>query len=98
MEHQTAPLYRAHIRASGKVQGVFFRTTLQRYARAHHITGWTQNRMDGTLEAVFQGKKQDVDTLIQFCHQGPAMAHVEQVMVVWETPDPVLTEFTIRSG
>ena len=98
MEHQTAPVCRAHVRISGRVQGVFFRITLQRYAQAHHVFGWTKNRLDGTLEAVFQGRKQDVDTLIQFCHKGPEMANVDQVMVVWETPDNTLTEFTIKSG
>jgi acylphosphatase len=72
-----------HLIISGKVQGVFFRSTLKTVADSLFVTGWTRNLADGTVEAVLQGRENNVRKVIDWCHIGPRNARVESVI---ETP------------
>ena len=75
---------RAHAIISGRVQGVFFRVETQRAAERFGVAGWVRNRPDGTVEAVFEGRQQDVDAALDWCRQGPRMSHVDKVDVNWQ--------------
>ena len=75
---------RAHVIIRGRVQGVFFRMETQRAAERYGVSGWVRNKSDGTVEAVFEGKKSDTKAALQWCHEGPAFASVESVEVEWE--------------
>ena len=37
--------------------------------------------MDGTVAAVFEGPKENVDSVLEWCKQGPPHANVEHVKV-----------------
>jgi acylphosphatase len=67
---------------SGQVQGVFFRDTCARRARAEGVAGWVRNRADGRVEAWFEGDAQPVDNMVTWCRQGPPRAEVTDVEVV----------------
>ena len=71
----------------GFVQGVGFRFAVERAARSRGVAGWVRNRPDGTVEAVFEGEREDVEALVEFCREGPRGADVERVEVVPESPD-----------
>ena len=75
---------RAHVFVSGRVQGVFFRTETQDEARRQGVTGWVRNVPDGRVEAVFEGERDKVETLIEFCRKGPPGARVTNIEVTWE--------------
>ena len=75
---------RAHVIVEGRVQGVFFRHNTQETASRLGLKGWVKNRMDGTVEALFEGDRDKVDEIIQWCHHGPSAARVENVHVTWE--------------
>jgi acylphosphatase len=77
---------RAHVYVSGKVQGVYFRATTREEAREHGVDGWVRNLDDGRVEAVFEGPKEDVESLIEFCHGGSKAARVDDVEVSYEEP------------
>ena len=70
------------VTVSGQVQGVFFRDTCARRARAEGVTGWVRNRADGTVEAWFQGHAQAVENMVTWCRQGPPLAAVADVDAV----------------
>ena len=72
---------RAHAIISGRVQGVFFRMETMRSAQRFGVCGWVRNLHDGTVEAVFEGKKSQVEAILDWCNQGPANAHVTRVNV-----------------
>ena len=72
---------------SGRVQGVFFRDSVRRRAEAVGVAGWARNTEDGTVEAVFEGDRQAVDELVEFCRRGPSRAEVATVEVVEEEPE-----------
>jgi acylphosphatase len=65
---------------TGRVQGVGFRHWLASEARKLALTGWVRNRHDGSVEAVFSGKDDDVQQMVQACHSGPRLAVVRDVM------------------
>lgn len=77
---------RAHVRIAGRVQGVFFRVETRDRARSLGLAGWVQNARDGSVEAAFEGPSARVESMLDWCRRGPALAEVENVSVAWETP------------
>ena len=87
---------RAHVFISGRVQGVFFRYETRLRAIRNNVTGWVRNLPDGRVEAVFEGEKENVEAMIDFCHRGPPGAIVRKVEVIWEKPTGEFKSFQIR--
>lgn len=77
---------RRRVVVHGWVQGVFFRDTCRREATARGVAGWITNRSDGAVEAVFEGARDDVETMVEWTHHGPPKAEVTQVDA---RPEPV---------
>ncbi len=67
------------MRISGKVQGVWYRASTQAEARGLGLTGWVRNRVDGSVEAEVQGREDQVERLVAWCHEGPRLAWVQEV-------------------
>ena len=76
---------RARAVISGRVQGVFFRLETKHAAERLGVSGWVKNQIDGTVAAVFEGPRENVDSVLEWCKQGPRHARVEHVDVEWET-------------
>jgi acylphosphatase len=91
----TTDVLRRRVVVRGRVQGVWFRNSTRERARAHGVGGWVRNRPDGALEAVFEGPRAGVESLVRFCETGPPHARVENVETVDEPPEGV-TEFHVR--
>jgi len=77
------------------VQAVGFRFAVARSAETRGVAGWVRNRADGTLEAVFEGEPDAVESLVRFCREGPRGAEVERVDVADEEAEG-LTGFSFR--
>ena len=71
----------------GYVQGVGFRFAIERAARSRRVAGWVRNCPDGTVEAVFEGEREDVEALVDFSRRGPRGAEVKRVDVAGESPE-----------
>ncbi len=71
----------------GWVQGVGFRYSVARAARSRGVAGWVSNRRDATVEAVFEGTAEDVESLVRLCREGPRGAEVERTEVAEEEPE-----------
>ncbi|KAA0003187.1 MAG: acylphosphatase [Thermoplasmata archaeon] len=87
---------RAHVWISGRVQGVWFRAHTKEKALELGIKGWVRNLPDGRVEAVFEGKNESIEKMIQWCHIGPSLARVKNVHVEWEEPKNEFETFTIK--
>jgi acylphosphatase len=72
------------LRIEGRVQGVGFRTFVERNAAALGLDGWVRNRRDGGVEAVVSGDAAVVDELIARCRAGPSASRVDRVEVLAE--------------
>ena len=88
-------MVRYRVLISGRVQGVFFRDTCRRMAERHGVSGWVRNLPDDSVEAVFEGSAGEVARLVEWSHQGPRSAVVENVRVQAEPPEG-LSGFQIR--
>lgn len=77
---------RARVRVRGRVQGVFFRVETRDRARSLGLVGWVRNCSDGSVEAVFQGEPERVQSMVDWCGRGPSGASVDSVDVNWEEP------------
>ena len=86
---------RRRVVVHGFVQGVGFRFAVERAAGSRGVSGWVRNRPDGTVEAVFEGEREDVEALADFCRRGPRGAEVERVEVAAESAEG-LPGFSIR--
>ncbi|MEB3830323.1 acylphosphatase [Phormidium sp. CCY1219] len=76
----------AQVFISGQVQGVGFRFSTVNEAKQNGVTGWVRNLPDGRVEAVFEGSKNAVEKMIQWSHQGPSSAVVQNVSVDYQEP------------
>ncbi len=74
---------RFHAIVMGRVQGVGFRYSAIRQARALGIRGSVANRADGSVEVQAEGTRDSLDGFLAWLHRGPAGAHVREVSVDW---------------
>lgn len=49
----------------GRVQGVGFRYTARNIAKRYAVAGYVKNLPDGTVELVAQGRRSEVEALVQ---------------------------------
>ncbi len=87
---------RVHIFISGKVQGVFFRSSTKSKAEELGLTGWVRNLADGRVEAVFEGEEGNVEKMVLWCRKGPQYARVEYVEAISEEYKGEFNSFTLR--
>jgi acylphosphatase len=77
---------RARVRVHGRVQGVFFRAETRDRARSLGLAGWVRNCPDGSVEAVFEGDRVRVESMVDWCGRGPSGASIDSLDVEWEQP------------
>jgi acylphosphatase len=72
-----------HAVVTGRVQGVGFRYSAVREARARRISGTVANRYDGSVEIDAEGAMPDLQRFFAWLQRGPPGAHVSNVDVEW---------------
>jgi acylphosphatase len=78
---------RAEVVVHGAVQGVFFRAEARDRARSLGVAGSVRNAADGSVEAVFEGEDERVESMVDWCGRGPRGARVDDVDVTWAEPE-----------
>ena len=74
---------RVRLLISGRVQGVFFRTSAARVARSLGLDGCVRNLPDGRVECIAEGEEEKLKRMIEWSQHGPPGARVEEVDVGW---------------
>lgn len=87
---------RAHIYVEGMVQGVFYRANTVNKASSLGVVGWVRNTPDGGVEAIFEGEKDAVENVVEWCSEGPPGARVRNVNTTWEEPTGEFNGFSIK--
>jgi acylphosphatase len=72
-------LVRVRVVVTGRVQGVWFRESCRQRAREESVGGFVRNRVDGAVEAEFEGRPAAVERMVAWCHDGPPRARVDAV-------------------
>lgn len=83
----------AHIYVSGFVQGVGFRAYVRSKAKKMGLTGWVRNLSDGRVEAIIQGEKEAIDSVLNHTKRGSFFSKVQNVVIDWEEISEQFSEF-----
>ena len=87
---------RLHVYVQGRVQGVGFRYATYAEALELGLAGWVRNLPDGCVEAEFEGPRERLELMLDWCRRGPRMARVSGVEGRWEAGDPLYQGFRLR--
>ncbi|MBC8752280.1 acylphosphatase [Paraburkholderia sp. WC7.3g] len=68
-------------RVYGHVQGVGYRQACIKEATALGVTGWVRNRMHGSVEAVLQGRGEELERFCDWLVDGTHAALVDRLEV-----------------
>lgn len=79
---------------SGIVQGVFFRASTQQQATKLGIGGYAKNLPDGRVEVLACGEQQNIDTLMEWLHDGPRLARVDRLECIEIQPNQSYSRFS----
>lgn len=85
----------ALLKITGKVQGVWYRSSAREKARELGLTGYAKNLSDGAVEALVQGKKPAIEAFVKWAAAGPDLARVENIKIEWQEKDEPKQGFTI---
>ena len=80
----------------GKVQRVGFRAYAESEAKDGGVTGWIENRPDGTVAVLVQGMPDAVRYFIEVLHEGSVLAEVSEVAVEWRSPQQLFDDFVVK--
>lgn len=80
----------------GRVQGVFFRDFVRRWAYQLKLSGYVHNLPDGDVEVVAEGEKPGLEKLLAYLKEGPPAASVEEVVEEWGEAGGGFSEFSVR--
>ncbi len=72
-----------HAVVTGRVQGVGFRYSTVRQARALGLVGTVANRYDGGVEVHAEGTHASLERMEAWLRRGPPGAHVRDVQLQW---------------
>jgi len=87
---------RLSLKIFGQVQGVNFRYFVYNQAIKLNIVGWVKNAADGIVEAVLEGKEEDLKKMLESCYQGPSYAKVDKIEEQWSEGIGEFKEFKIK--
>ena len=74
----------ARIYVLGFVQGVGFRQFVKKNALKLNLKGYVTNLMDGRVEIVVNGSKENIEKLLKVCEKGTFFSEVKSVDVNFE--------------
>ena len=88
-------LYAARVFVLGKVQDVSCRSFTKKNADLLGLNGFVKNTSDGRVEALIEGDKDQIETLIEAMRIGPDGASVRRVDIEWQPYSPVFNDFKV---
>ena len=86
---------RLHIAVGGRVQGVWFRDSTRKLARALGLRGTVWNRSDGRVEIIAEGEEHSLRQLLAWAGEGPPAARVDELESDWTEPSGEFSGFEI---
>lgn len=74
------------VRVTGRVQGVSFRWYALQEAERLGVRGWVRNEPDGSVAAHVEGEDGAVESMVEWCRNGPSYAAVRHLAVTEAQP------------
>jgi acylphosphatase len=89
-------IVRVHVWVKGMVQNVGFRAYVEFSANRLDVTGWVRNVGYDTVEAVAEGKRENVEGFIEMMKAGPRASRVDEARVEWENVSGEFGSFDVK--
>jgi acylphosphatase len=89
---------RLDARVLGRVQGVGYRVFAVREAGVLGLDGFVANEADGSVRVVAEGRRGDLEVLLERLEDGPPAGYVDRVIARWEPARRIGRGFRIESG
>ena len=77
------------------MQGVGFRFFIYQIGVKLQLKGWVRNRLNGNVEILAEGPREELETLLIKAREGPPLAQIVKVDAEWKNPQNDLPPFTI---
>jgi len=87
---------RITISVFGRVQGVFYRSKAAREAKQLNLTGWVKNESDGSVKILAEGEEDNLEKLVEWAKQGPALARIDKIEVKWDKAQEEFKDFETK--
>jgi acylphosphatase len=65
----------------GHVQGVFFRSHVEKEAKELKLVGYVRNLNDGNVEIGVEGSEEKIKEFVKFCKSNPGSSKVESIKI-----------------
>ncbi|MGO8669967.1 MAG: acylphosphatase [Capsulimonadaceae bacterium] len=86
---------RVQVLVSGRVQGVGYRYFVEHVARQLDLRGHVRNRADGSVEAVAEGSREDLDQFVDQLRRGPHASEVTDLTAAWSMASGEFADFSV---
>lgn len=86
---------RKHFRVYGRVQGVGFRYRAKYAAQSLRLTGWVENKDDGSVEMEVQGNEDEIYRIFALIQQNDYV-HITEMKTSDAPLDPWERDFYVR--
>jgi len=83
-------------RVTGRVQMVMFRDFTKRFARSQKLTGFVENKKDGSVYVYAEGGEDGLLKLANRVRKGSTLSRVDEVSVMWGEAKSEFTNFNIK--
>lgn len=80
----------------GRVQGVFFRAFVARWAGELGLSGYVRNLPDGAVEVRAEGEREPLEKLVGYLKVGPPAARIDRVVTTWSKYTGKFSSFGVR--
>jgi len=80
----------------GRVQGIGFRYTIRQYAQQNNLNGYVANQDDGSVKALVQGTKEQLDKFIEWIKKSPGFSRVIDMKYEINKAEKKYEDFTIE--
>ncbi len=87
---------RLHVTIDGRVQGVGFRYFVLENTLPRQLTGWVRNTWDGKVEVTAEGRRKDLERLLELVRRGPRAASVTAIDQEWLPATGEFSRFEVR--
>ena len=86
---------RIECKVTGRVQMVMYRDFACRKAKKLGLRGMVKNNDDGSVTVIAEGEEGTLVVYVKDLDQGPVLANVEDVKVMWLDVKEEFSQFTI---
>lgn len=74
---------------------VGFRFFTRMHAKKLNLSGFIKNLSNGKVEALFIGKKENINKILELCKKGPLFAKVTNIEILKDNPEFDNEEFEV---